>query len=194
MRAVRFHAYGPSTALRVDDIRDLQPGPEEVLVRVRAAAINHWDIDMRNGTSRLPLTLPHTPGIEVAGDVAAIGEGVTGIAVETRVMPRYLWPCRRCPWCVGGEENHCPNVRVLGATDPGGYAEYVVVPAWTLIRLPDQVSYEAAAALQGTYAPVWHALHGRLDLKPGSTILINAAGSGAGSAHQRSGRRSLLGP
>lgn len=182
MRAVRFHAYGPSTELRVDTLPDPQPGQGEVVVRVRAAAINHWDVDMRNGTSRLRLTLPHTPGIEVAGDVAAIGDGVRGVAVGTRVMPRYLWPCRRCEWCKAGQENHCPNVRVLGATEPGGYAEYVVVPAWTLIRLPVEVTYEAAAALQGTYAPVWHALKGRLDLQPGTTILINAAGSGAGSA------------
>ncbi len=182
MRAVRFHAYGPSTELHVDDVPDPRPGPDEVVVRVRAAAINHWDVDMRNGTSRLPLALPHTPGIEVAGDVAAIGDGVRGVEVGTRVMPQYLWPCRRCEWCKAGQENHCADVRVLGATEPGGYAEYVVVPAWTLIRLPDEVTYEAAAALQGTYAPVWHALKGRLDLQSGTTILINAAGSGAGSA------------
>lgn len=182
MRAVRFHAYGPSTTLQIDEIPDPRPGRDEALVRVRAAAINHWDVDMRSGSSRLPLTLPHTLGIEVAGDVAALGDGVTMVAVGERVMPRYLWPCRHCEWCAADQENHCPNVRVLGATEPGGYAEYVVVPAWTLIRLPDSVTYEAAAALQGTYAPVWHALNGRLGLQPGATILINAAGSGAGSA------------
>lgn len=182
MRAVRFHAYGPSTTLQVDEIPDPRPGRDEVLVQVRAAAINHWDVDMRNGSSRLGLALPHTLGIEVAGDVAALGDGVTGVAVGERVMPRYLWPCRQCEWCAAGQENHCPKVRVLGATEPGGYAEYVVVPAWTLLRLPDSVTYEAAAALQGTYAPVWHALHGRLGLERGATILINAAGSGAGSA------------
>jgi NADPH:quinone reductase-like Zn-dependent oxidoreductase len=182
MRAVRFHAYGPSTELRLDDVPDPQPGPEDVLVRVRAAAINHWDVDMRNGTSRLNLKLPHTPGIEVAGDVAAIGDRVTSVRVGTRVMPRYLRPCRRCEWCTAGQENACRQVRVLGATEPGGYGEYVVVPAWTLIHLPDAVSYEAAAALQGSFAPVWHALKGRLDPQPGTRILINAAGSGAGSA------------
>jgi NADPH:quinone reductase-like Zn-dependent oxidoreductase len=182
MRAVRFHAYGPASELRVDEVPDPTPGPGEVLVRVRAAAVNHWDIDMRNGTSRLPLTLPHTPGIEVSGEVAAVGEGVTGVAVGARVMPRFLWPCTRCQWCLAGQENHCETVRVLGATQPGGYAEYVVVPASALIPLADATTYESAAALQGTYAPVWHALKERLDLQPGTTILINAAGSGVGSA------------
>jgi len=182
MRAVRFHAFGPSSELRVDHVPEPRPGPDDVLVRVRAAAINHWDIDMRNGSSRLDLNLPHTPGIEVAGDVAAIGAHVTTVRVGTRVMPRYLWPCRRCEWCAAGQENHCAQVRVLGATEPGGYADYVVVPASTLLPLPDAVTYEAAAALQGTFAPVWHALKGRLDLQPGTSILINAAGSGAGSA------------
>ena len=182
MRAVRFHAYGPPTELRVDEVPDPRPGPNDVLVRVRAAAINHWDIDMRNGSSRLALNLPHTPGIEVAGDVAAIGDRVTTAQVGMRVMPRYLWPCRRCEWCTAGQENHCTQVRVLGATEPGGYADYVVVPASTLLPLPAAVPYEAAAALQGTFGPVWHALKGRLDLQPGTSILINAAGSGAGSA------------
>jgi NADPH:quinone reductase-like Zn-dependent oxidoreductase len=182
MRAVRFHAYGPSSELRIDQVPEPRPGPDDVLVRVRASAINHWDIDMRNGSSRLDLKLPHTPGIEVAGDVAAIGGDVTTVRVGTRVMPRYLWPCRRCEWCAAGQENHCAQVRVLGATEPGGYADYVVVPASTLVALPDAVTYEAAASLQGTFAPVWHALKGRLDLQPGTSILINAAGSGAGSA------------
>jgi NADPH:quinone reductase-like Zn-dependent oxidoreductase len=151
----------------------------EVLVRVHAAAVNHWDIDMRNGTSRLPLKLPHTPGIGVAGDVAALGDDVLGVTVGTRVMPRYLWYCNRCAWCALGEHNHCSNVRLLGVTEPGGYAEYVVVLAWTLFRLPDDVSY-IAAALQGTFAPVWHALAGRIGVRPRMTVLVTAAGGSAG--------------
>ena len=182
MRAVRFHAYGAARELRIDQVPMPVAGPNQVLVRVRAAAVNHWDIDMRNGSSRLPLELPHQPGIEVAGEVAALGPGVTGISPGTRVMPRFIWPCGDCEWCRAGEENHCPKVSLLGATVPGGYAEYVVVPASSLIRLPDHVDDESAAALQATYAPVWHALAGRIGLRPGTTILVNAAGSGAGNA------------
>jgi NADPH:quinone reductase-like Zn-dependent oxidoreductase len=182
MRAVRLHAYGPPSVLQVDQVPEPVPGPHDVLVRVRAAAVNHWDLDMRAGTSRLPLTLPHQPGIELAGEIASAGPEVDRFPVGTRVMPRFLWVCGVCQWCTAGEENHCERLRVLGATQPGGYAEYVVVPASEAIPLPDGVSFDHAAALQGTFAPIWHALTGRIQLKEGMTILVNAAGSGAGNA------------
>ncbi len=166
----------------VDEVPAPTPGAGEVLVRVRTAAVNHWDLDMRNGSSRLPLVLPHQPGIEVAGEVAAVGPNVTRVEEGMRVMPRFIWPCAECEWCAAGEENHCARVGLLGVTAPGGYAEYVVVPASSLIRIPDQVSDEDAAALQATFAPVWHALTRRIELRPGMTILVNAVGSGAGNA------------
>jgi NADPH:quinone reductase-like Zn-dependent oxidoreductase len=182
MRAVRFHRYGTAGELRVDTVPDPVPGPGEVVVRVRACAVNHWDVDMRNGTSRLPLELPHTPGIEVAGDVVALGERVEDVEPGERVMPIFQWHCGRCEWCAAGQHHHCSEVRMLGVTEPGGYADYVVVPAWTVRRLADSVPYEEAAALQGTYAPVWHALVNRIGVRPGMTVLVNAVGSGAGSA------------
>jgi NADPH:quinone reductase-like Zn-dependent oxidoreductase len=182
MRTIRFHAYGPASKLRVDEVADPAPADEGVVVRVRAAGVNHWDVDMRNGSSGLELRLPHAPGLEVAGDVVAMGPGVTGWLAGERVMPRYLWPCRRCEWCATHQENHCARIRMLGVTEPGGYSQYVAAPAAELVRLPAGVSYEEAAALQCTYGPVWHALKSRLQLKPGTTILINAAGSGVGSA------------
>lgn len=182
MRAARFHRYGPSSELVVDEVARPEPGPGEALVRVRACAVNHWDLDMRNGTSRLALRLPHTPGIEVAGDVAALGAGVEGFAPGDRVMPVFQWHCGRCEWCAAGQHHHCENIEMLGVSAPGGYAEYVLVPGWTLRHLADDIPYEEAAALQGTYAAVWHALVDRIGLQPGTTVLVNAAGSGAGSA------------
>lgn len=182
MRAVRFHAYGPPSELRVDQVPQPVPGPNQVLIRVRAAAVNHWDLDMRSGTSRLPLTLPHQPGIELAGEIAGIGSAVTGYAIGARVLPRFQWVCGKCGWCAAGEENHCERLRMLGASEPGGYAEYVIAPAAEVIRLPHGVSFDEAAALQATFAPVWHALTDRIQLQKGMTILVNAAGSGAGNA------------
>lgn len=182
MRAVRFHAYGSASKLRVDEVADPAPADDGVVVRVRAAGVNHWDLDIRNGRSGLELRLPHTPGLEVAGDVAAMGPGVAGWSAGERVMPRFLWPCRHCEYCAASQENHCGQLRMLGVTDPGGYSEYVAAPASELVRLPAGVSYEEGAALQCTYGPVWHALKSRLQLEPGTTILINAAGSGVGSA------------
>jgi len=182
MKAVRFHEYGPADVLRYEDAPEPEPGLGEALIRVRACAINHVDIDMRNGTSRLPLTLPHTLGFEIAGDVVAVGEGVEEVAVGDRVSPLYQIHCRRCEWCRRDEHMHCENISMLGVQAPGGYGEYVVAPAWALIPLPDPLSYEDAAAVQTTFSTVWHALVARAGLKQGQWVLVNAAGSGVGAA------------
>ncbi len=147
MHAVRFHDYGPADVLRYEDVPEPEPGPGEALVRVRACAVNHVDIDMRNGTSRLPITLPHTLGFEIAGDVTTVGEGVIEVEPGDRVSPLYQIHCRECEWCRRGEHMHCQRIRMLGVQSPGGYAEYVVAPAWALLRLPDSLSYEDAAAI-----------------------------------------------
>lgn len=182
MKAVRFHEYGPADVLRYEDVPDPEPGPGEALVRVRACAINHVDIDMRNGTSRLPLMLPHTLGFELAGEVAAIGEGAEEVAVGDRVSPLYQIHCRQCEWCLRGDHMHCERITMLGVQAPGGYAEYAVAPAWALVKLPASLSYEDAAAIQTTFSTVWHALATRAGLEEGQWALVNAAGSGVGAA------------
>jgi len=182
VHAVRFAEYGPADVLRYEEVPDPEPGPGEALVRVRACAVNHVDIDMRNGTSRLPIALPHTLGFEIAGEVAAVGEGVSGVEPGDRVSPLFQIHCRECEWCRRGEHMHCENVRMLGVQSPGGYAEYVVAPAWALIHLPDSLSYENAAAIQTTFSTVWHALGTRARVEEGQWVLVNAAGSGVGTA------------
>jgi NADPH:quinone reductase-like Zn-dependent oxidoreductase len=182
VHAVRVHEYGPAGVLRYEDVPEPEPGPGEALVRVRACAVNHVDIDMRNGTSRLPITLPHTLGFEIAGDVTTVGEGVIEVEPSDRVSPLYQIHCRECEWCRRGEHMHCQRIRMLGVQSPGGYAEYVVAPAWALLRLPDSLSYEDAAAIQTTFSTVWHALVTRARLEHGQWVLVNAAGSGVGTA------------
>jgi len=182
VHAVRFHEYGPAEVLRYEEVPDPKPGPGEALLRVRACAVNHVDIDMRNGTSRLPITLPHTLGFEIAGDVVAVGEGVTEVAPGDRVSPLFQIHCRECEWCERGEHMHCERIRMLGVQSAGGYAEYVVSPSWALLTLPDSLSYEDAAATQTTFGTVWHALVTRAGLEEGQWVLVNAAGSGVGTA------------
>jgi NADPH:quinone reductase-like Zn-dependent oxidoreductase len=182
MKAVRFHEYGGVDKLLYEDVPQPAPGPGEVLIRVGACAVNHVDIDMREGTSRLPLQLPHTLGFEIAGEVAAVGEDVENVSAGDRVSPLYQIHCRRCAWCAAGQHHHCENITMLGVRVPGGYAEYTVAPAWALIRLPEGMSYEVAAAIQTTFGTVWHALVARVGLQSGQTVLVNAAGSGVGSA------------
>jgi NADPH:quinone reductase-like Zn-dependent oxidoreductase len=163
-------------------VPDPEPGWGEALVRVRACAVNHVDIDMRNGSSRLPIELPHTLGFEIAGEVAAVGEGVAEVEPGDRVSPLYQIHCRECEWCRLGDHMHCERILMLGVQVPGGYADYVVAPAWALLRLPDSLSYEHAAAIQTTFSTVWHALVTRARLEEGQWVLVNAAGSGVGAA------------
>jgi NADPH:quinone reductase-like Zn-dependent oxidoreductase len=182
VKAIRFHEYGSADVLREDDVPMPEPGPSEALIRVRACAVNHVDIDMRNGTSRLPLALPHTLGFEIAGEVAAVGDQANGIAVGDRVAPLYQIHCRTCEWCRRGEHMHCEQIRMLGVQSPGGYAEYAVTPVWALIPLPESLSFEQGAAIQTTFGTVWHALVSRVGVTKGQWVLVNAAGSGVGTA------------
>jgi NADPH:quinone reductase-like Zn-dependent oxidoreductase len=182
MKAVRFYEYGPADVLRYEDVPDPRPGSAEALVRVRACAVNHVDIDMRNGSSRLPIKLPHTLGFELAGDVAALGEGANDVAIGDRVTPLFQLHCRSCEWCRRGEHMHCDQISMLGVQAPGGYAEYAVAPAWALVKLPNSLSYVDAAAIQTTFSTVWHALVTRAGLQEGQWVLVNAAGSGVGVA------------
>ena len=182
MKAVRFHEYGDCGVLCYEDAPDPVPRSGEALIRVRACAVNHVDIDMRSGISRLPLELPHILGFEIAGDVEAVGDGVAEVSVGDRVSPLFQIHCRRCEWCRRGEHMHCENITMLGVQAAGGYADYVVAPAWALIKLPETLSYEDAASIQTTFSTVWHALVTRAQLREQEWVLVNAAGSGVGTA------------
>jgi NADPH:quinone reductase-like Zn-dependent oxidoreductase len=182
VKAVRFHEFGGIDVLQVEDVDDPKPGPGEVLVRIRASALNHLDVDVRDGISRFPVQLPHTLGIEVAGDVEEIGEGVDGWAVGDRVNPYIMDTCSDCRYCATGRENLCLSPGFISFSTGGGYAEGVVVKAKNLIRIPDEVSYEEASALQVAFATSWHMLFTRGNLRAGETVMVNAVGSGIGSA------------
>ena len=127
-------------------------------------------------------SLPHTLGIEVAGDVEELGDGVEGWAVGDRVNPYIMDTCGDCRYCATGRENLCLTPGFISFSTGGGYAERVVVKARNLIRIPDSVSYEDAAALQVAFATAWHMLFTRGKLRAGETVMINSVGSGIGSA------------
>ncbi len=182
MKAVRFHEFGGPEVLRFEDVPDPEPGPDEVVVRVRAVGLNHVDVDMRNGTSRLPLELPHTLGFELGGELEEIGPSVEGLAVGDRVTPLYQVACRACEPCLAGRQQFCTALQMLGVTRAGGYAERVLVPATAVVAMPDGMSFEQAASTQTTFATAWHCLVTRANLRPGETVLVSAAGSGVGSS------------
>ena len=182
MKAVRFHEYGSVDVLRVDTVPTPEPGDDQVVVRVRSCGVNHFDIDVREGISRWPLPLPHQPGIEFAGDVAAIGKNVTNVSEGQRVWVLHEIPCRQCEFCLAGKDNLCLNAEMYGVQIPGGYAEYIVAHSWAVFPLPDSVSYDQAAAGQVVFTTAWHMLVARGGVHVGQTVLVSAAGSGIGHA------------
>jgi len=182
MRAVRFHEFGDRSVLRCESMAEPDPGPHGVLVRVRACALNHLDIDVRQGLSRLPIPLPHILGREIAGEIAALGAEVDGYRVGDRVLVSSRQNCRQCLYCRTGRDHMCTQTKRPGLEIPGGYAEYIAAPATELIRIPSNVGFAEAAATQIAFGTAWHMLINRGELRPGETVLINAVGSGIGSA------------
>ena len=179
MKVARFHKFGGPEVLVHEEAPRPTPKPGEALVRVRAVGINHVDLDHRAGTSRIPLTFPHILGREFAGELA----GNAGDFKEgDRVWITCRIPCRRCELCLAGRDNLCIQEGYFGLDIPGGYAEYVCVPIANLNALPKQVSFEDAAAAQIAFGTAWHVLINRGFLQSGQSVLIQAAGSGIGSA------------
>jgi NADPH:quinone reductase-like Zn-dependent oxidoreductase len=182
VKAVRFHEFGHSDVLKVEEIEDPKPGPGEVSIRIRASALNHLDVDVREGISRFPVQFPHTLGVEVAGEIEDVGPGVEGWQPGDRVNPYIMGTCGECRYCRTGRESLCLTPRFLSFVYGGGYAEKVSCSARQLVRIPEGVSFEAAAALQVAFATSWHMLFTRGKLQAGETVLINSVGSGIGSA------------
>lgn len=181
MKAIRFHEHGGPGVLRLEDVPDPEPGSGEVLVRVRACALNHLDLWQRNGLPRVQIPMPHISGSDVAGEVVA--SPVPEIAVGQRVMLQPGVSCGRCEACLSGRDNECPRYEVLGYRNlPGGYAEYVKVPAQNLVAIPDRIDFVQAAAFPLTFLTAWHMLVTTARLERGEDVLILAAGSGVGQA------------
>jgi NADPH:quinone reductase-like Zn-dependent oxidoreductase len=181
-RAVRFHAFGGLDQLRLENVPTPIPGPDDVLVRVRAAAVNHLDIDIVAGASRYPIPLPHTLGMEGAGVIESVGGAVTDRRPGQRVMIISDVVCGRCEACRSGRDNLCPDAFRPGWTNPGTYADFVLVPSRGVLPLPDSVSDEQAAVAQIALGTAWHVLINRADLRAGEWALVNGAGGGVGSS------------
>jgi NADPH:quinone reductase-like Zn-dependent oxidoreductase len=182
VKAVRFHEFGGADVLQLEEVEDPQPGPGEVAIDIAACALNHLDVDVREGISRFPVEPPFILGIEVVGRISAVGEGVEGWQVGDRVMPFLMSHCGDCRFCRTGRESLCLSPGFISFTTSGGYAEKLACKATQLIRVPEELSDDAAAALQIAFGTAWHMLFTRGNLRAGETVLINSVGSGIGSA------------
>jgi NADPH:quinone reductase-like Zn-dependent oxidoreductase len=182
MKAAFFKEHGGAEKILYDDYRDPVPEANEVVVRVKACALNGVDLLLLDGRFPPPEGLPHVNGCEVTGTVEATGAAVKGLARGQRVIIFPGFSCGSCEYCLRGERTVCVRYGYLGAHKDGGYAELVKAPAQNIVLLPEAISFEGGAALPLAFLTSWHALIAQARLKPGQTVLVHAAGSGVGSA------------
>lgn len=182
MRAVVFDRFGGPEVLESRDIPDPTPGPNEVLVRVRACGINHLDLWVRAGLRGLEVEMPHVLGNDVVGEIAALGQGVRGLGLGEKTLVLPTLSCGACPACLAGDDHLCRSYDVLGRRRNGGYAELVTVPAANCLPYPENLPWEQAAAVPLVFLTAWHMLVGRARVRSGETVLVIGAGSGVGSA------------
>ena len=182
MKAIRFQQHGGPEVLKYADAPDPVVRPNEVLVRVRACALNHLDLFVRQGIPGVPIPLPHIPGSDVAGEIAQIGGEVSTVRVGQKVVLAPGITCGKCAACLAGLDNRCRQFTNLGYMIDGGCAELVSAPEVNCLPFPENLSFEQAAAVPLVFQTAWHMLVGRAELQPGEDVLILGAGSGVGSA------------
>jgi len=182
MKAVIFHQHGGPEVLEYTDFPAPEPKPGEVLVRLRAAALNRMDIMVRNGWPGLKLQLPHIGGADGAGVVEALGEKTTTFEVGDRVAVNANLGCGECEYCLSAQDNMCRDWHLLGETVPGTYAEYVSLPARQLYKLPRDFDFHLSAAAALVNQTAWHSLVKRGHIKAGETVAIVGAGGGVNTA------------
>ena len=180
MKAVFFEKHGGNEVLQYGDRPTPEPAAGQVRVAIRAAALNHLDIFVRNGIPDVPL--PQVPGADGSGVVDAVGAGVEGLTPGDRVLIQPGLYCNVCELCRGGQQCVCPKFQILGEHAPGTFAEYAVVPARNLFPIPQGLSFEQAAAFPLVYQTAWRMLIGRARLRPGETLLVHGAGGGVAGA------------
>ena len=182
MKTTLFRKHGGPEVLEYTDYPAPEPKADEVLVRIHAAALNRMDIFVRNGWPGLKLELPHINGADGAGEIAQLGNDVSGFNIGDRVVINPNFGCGKCEFCLNGQDNMCSNWHLLGETIRGTYAEYVCVPARQLYQLPESMDFHSAAAAALVYQTAWHSMVKRGGVKAGETVAIVGAGGGVNSA------------
>jgi len=180
MKAIRFHQFGGPEVLNYEDVPDPRPREDQVLVRVKACALNHLDLWVRKG---LPgVKLPHINGSDVAGEVVEVGSYVAGVKRGTRVLLAPMTFCNLCAQCTSGKQSFCRDFTVLGYLNDGGNADLIAVPEVNVIPIPESLSFDQAASVPLVFLTAWHMLVTRAGIKAGDTVLVLGGGSGVGSA------------
>ena len=181
MKAAIFKQHGGPEVLEYADVPDPRIRADEVLIEVKACALNHLDIFVRGGLPGIEIPLPHILGNDIAGVVREVGELVTWAKPGDEVMVNPGVSCGHCDACLSGQDNLCREYDIMGYRRNGGYAELVAVPGVNIVPKPPELSWEEAAALPLVTVTAWHMLVTRVNVQPGETVLVHAAGSGVGS-------------
>jgi 2-desacetyl-2-hydroxyethyl bacteriochlorophyllide A dehydrogenase len=182
MKCVRIHKHGGVEQLQFEEIPEPAIGPNDVLVQVKATSINHLDLWVRQGLPGVKFPLPLIPGVDAAGVVSELGEAVRHVQIGDRVVVVQGISCGYCKQCLNGDDNLCKEYRLIGEHRDGADAEYISVPGRNILKLPDAVSFEAAAASALVFLTAWHMLVNKAKVQPGEDVLMIGASSGVGSA------------
>ena len=153
-----------------------------MLVEVAGCGLNHPDVWAVKSLRSHRRSEPRIPGVDVAGVVRSVGNGVTSVGPGDKVVCHPVIVCRDCNFCLTGRDNLCGSKGTLGTTRDGGLAEYAVVPEWNVIPLPESISLVDAASIPGSFVTTWHMLVARVHVLPGDIVLVNGAGGGVGIA------------
>ena len=182
MKAIIFNFHGGPEVLHYADVPDPVLKATDVLVRVRACALNHLDLWVRRGMPGIEIPLPHIPGSDIAGEIAAVGSAVWRVKVGDPVILAPGISCGQCAYCLSGADNFCRRYKIFGELVDGGCAQFVCSPEVNAIPKPERLSFEEAAAVPLVFLTAWHMLVSRAKVQPGEWVLVLGAGSGVGTA------------
>ena len=182
MKAARIHQHGSPEVLVYENVPDPKIKANQILLRVKACSLNHLDLFVRAGIPGMKFAMPHIMGCDIAGEVVEVGELCERVKPGWRVLLSPGVSCRQCDQCAAGRDNFCRRYTIFGYGIDGGDAELVAAPEWTAIQIPDDLSFEEAAAAPLVFLTAWHMLVGRAKLQLGEDVLVLAASSGVGQA------------
>ena len=181
MKALYFHEHGDLNVLRYGDVADPIPGKGQVIVKVKACALNHLDIWVMRGWPGLNLEMPHWGGSDISGVVTGLGEDAAGVEIGQRVVIDHGINPVEDEFTRSGEHSMSPGYRIIGENIRGGFAEYVTAPAKNLVTIPDNIDFPEACAPLLVTLTAWRMLINRAKLRAGETVLVVGAGGGVNS-------------
>lgn len=182
MKAAIFNEIGGPDKIQISEVAKPEINSHQVLVEVKACALNHFDILVLKESDPDNFTFPFWGGADIAGVIAEVGSSVKDFSQGDKVVVNPSLYCGHCEQCLAGEESQCHDYGIIGDSMPGGLAEYIAIDGVNLLKMPDEISFEEAAATPLAYQTAWRALITKADIRPGEDVVILGASGGVGSA------------